>query len=217
MATNLKDKWVKYFENKEVETYVKANSKSTKGKSYLKVQDKNGNLTNKVLLDHGHPITVFQNDTYHDSGIFKHLVSVDAGKEGTGWIHIDCIDKVKDGKATFQIESTKLIHLGDDLIIPVLNEQENVPCKKFTSAEQLAKSIIHGLENEPSVPEYITEQVAQFFYDDIDDSGKLTGDAQFIWNAGISDKEKNQLGVYLGELLIGYMILLKKSVCFANP
>lgn len=216
MATQGIDKWKKYFQNQEVETYIKANSKTTRGKSHLHTQDNVGNLVKGTLLEHGHPITVFQRDIYHTTGTFKNMVSVDAGNEGTGWVHIDCIDKVKDGKATFQIESTKLINLGDDIIIPVLNEQENVPCKKFTSAEQLAKSIIHGLENEPSVPEYITEQVAQFFYDDIDDSGNLTGDAQFIWNAGISDKEKNQLGVYLGELLIGYMILLKKSVCFAN-
>lgn len=216
MATQGIDKWKKYFQNQEVETYIKANSKTTRGKSHLHTQDTAGNLVKGILLEHGHPITVFQRDIYHTTGTFKNMVSVDAGNEGTGWVHIDCIDKVKDGKATFQIESTKLINLGDDIIIPVLNEQENVPCKKFTSAEQLAKSIIYGLENEPSVPEYITEQVAQFFYDDIDDSGNLTGDAQFIWNAGISDKEKNQLGVYLGELLIGYMILLKKSVCFAN-
>lgn len=216
MASQTDKKWEKYFKGQEVETFVKANSKTTRGKSYLKVQNNNGDLVNKVLLDHGHPITVFENDVYHYTGTFKNLISVDAGKEGTGWIHIDCIDKVKDGKATFQIESTKLINLGDDIIIPVLNEQENVPCKKFTSAEQLAKSILHGLENEPSVPEYITEQVAQFFYDDVDDTGTLTGDSQFVWNAGISDKEKNQLGVYLGELLIGYMILLKKPTCFAN-
>ena len=216
MATKGIDKWKKYFQNQEVETYIKANSSNTRNKNYLHTQNDAGNLVRAKRLEHGHPVTIFQRDIYHESGTFKNMISVDAGNEGTGWVHIDCLDKVKDGRATFQIESTKLINLGDDIIVPMLNEQENVPCKKFTSAEQLAKSILHGLENEPSVPEYITEQVAQFFYDDVDDTGTLTGDAQFVWNAGVSDKEKNQLGVYLGELLIGYMILLKKAVCFAN-
>jgi hypothetical protein len=217
MATKGIDKWKKYFQNQEVETYIKANSSNTRNKNYLHIQNDAGDLVRSTRLDHGHPVTIFQRDIYHESGTFKNMISVDAGNEGTGWVHIDCLDKVKDGRATFQIESTKLINLGDDIIVPMLNEQENVPCKKFTSAKQLAKSILHGLENEPSVPEYITEQVAQFFYDDVDDTGSLTGDTQFIWNAGISDKEKNQLGVYLGELLIGYMVLLKKASCFSVP
>ena len=218
MSSQTDKKWEKYFKGQEVETFVKANSKTTRGKSYLKVQNNNGDLVNKVLLDHGHPITVFENDTYHYNGTFKNLISVDAGNEGTGWIHIDCIDKVKDGKATFQIESTKLIARGEDILIPTLNGQENVPCKKFTSAEQLAKSILDGISNEPSIPDYIVEQVVQFIYDDVDiDSGTITGDSKFIWNAGISTKEKNQLGVYLGELLIGYQALLNNTSTIAAP
>lgn len=209
MSKQADKKWEKYFKGREVDTFVKANSSNTRGKSHLKVQNDSGNLINKVLLDHGHPIKVFESETYHFTGTFKNLISVDAGNEGTGWIHINCIDKVKDGKATFQIESTKLIHRGEDIVVPKLNEQDNVACKKFTSAKQLAASIIEGLTNEPSVPDYILEQVVQFFYDDVDaDAGTIRGDSKFIWNAGISDKEKNQLAVYLGELLIGYEALL---------
>ena len=218
MSKQTDKKWEKYFKGMEVETFVKANSSNTRGKSYLQVQNDSGNLINKVLLEHGHLITVFENHTYHYNGTFKNLISVDAGNEGTGWIHINCIDKVKDGKATFQIESTKLIHRGESIVVPKLNEQDNVPCKKFTSAKQLAASIIEGLTNEPSVPDYILEQVVQFFYDDVDaDAGTITGESKFIWNAGVSDKEKNQLANYLGELLIGYEALLGNSSTISSP
>ena len=216
MSSQTDIKWEKYFKGKEVETFIKANSSNTRGKNYLKVQNNSGNLINKVLLDHGHPITVFESNTYHYTGTFKNHISVDAGKHGTGWVHINCIDKVKDGKATFQIESTKLINRGENIVVPNLNGEDNVPCKKFTSAQQLAASIIEGLRNEPSVPDYILEQVVQFFYDYVDiDAGTIKGDSKFIWNAGISDKEKNQLAVYLGELLIGYMLLVGRAECFS--
>jgi hypothetical protein len=218
MASQTDKKWEKYFKGREVETFVKANSSNTRGKSYLQVQNDSSNLINKVLLEHGHPITVFENDTYHYNGTFKNLISVDAGNKGTGWIHINCIDKVKDGKATINIESTKLVNGGESIVVPKLNEQENVPCKKFTSARQLAASIIEGLSNEPSVPDYILEQVVQFFYDDVDaDAGTITGESKFIWNAGVSDKEKNQLAIYLGELLIGYEALLGNSSTISSP
>lgn len=209
MATTGKDKWKKYFQDKEVETYIKANSSNSKDKNY--VYDITGTRTSR-RLEHGHSITIKQTDIYYDDGPYKNKVLVEYDRGELGYIHIDCVDKVKDGKATIQIESTKLINKGSDLVVESLNNEMNVPCKIFKTKEELALSIINGLELEPSVPDYIAEQFTEFF------AGHLVGSNTSIrWNAGIGDKEKNSLGAYLGELLIGYMALAGESSAFAEP
>jgi hypothetical protein len=206
MATTGKPKWEKYFKDNEVETYVKANSSSSKNKNYI--TDITGTKTN-ITLEHGHPIKVLKTDNYYDSGVFQNKVLVEYDRGELGYLHIDCIDKVKNGKATIQLESSKMINLGSDIIVDSLNKEVNVPCKIFRTKEELAKSIINGLELEPSVPDYIAEQFTEFF------AGDLVGNKRSItWNAGISDKEKNSLGAYLGELLIGYMALAGEASAF---
>ena len=211
MATTGKDKWVKYFQDNEIETYVKANSSNSKDNNYI--FDITGVKTT-TRLAHGHPITVLKSNMYYESGPYTNKVLVKYGRKSsdTGYLHINCIDKVKDGRATMQIESSKLINLGEDIIVDSLNGQSNVPCKAFRTSTDLAKSIISGLENEPSVPDYITEQFLEYFANDL-----LDGIKGITWNAGIGDKEKNSLGAYLGELLIGYMALSKDPAAFNVP
>lgn len=211
MATTGKDKWEKYFKNNRVETYVKANSSNSKDLNYI--YDITGNKTN-TRLNHGHEIVVEQSGMYYDTGPYANKVLVKYGRKPTdeGYLHINCIDKVKNGRATMQIESSKLINLGADIIVDSLNGQTNVPCKAFSSATDLAKSIINGLEEEPSVPDYITEQFVEYFANDL-----LDGIKGITWNSGIGDKEKNTLGAYLGELLIGYMALSKDANAFTVP
>ena len=206
MATTGKPKWEKYFKDNEVDTYVKANSSNSKDKNY--VYDITGVKTS-TRLDHGHPIRVLKTDNYYDSCIFQNKVLIEYGRENLGYIHIDCIDKVKAGKATIQLESSKMINMGNNIIVDSLNKETNVPCKIFKEKEELALSIINGLELEPSVPDYIAEQFTEFF------AGDLVGNKRSItWNKGISDKEKNSLGAYLGELLIGYMALAGEASAF---
>lgn len=209
MATTGKAKWEKYFKDNEVETYIKANSSNSKDKNY--VYDLTGLKTGK-RLEHGHPITVSKTNIYYDSGPYTNKVLVEYDRGQLGYIHIDCIDKVKNGRATMQIESSKLISLGEDIVVDSLNGQTNVPCKAFKTASDLAKSIINGLENEPSVPDYITEQFTEYFAHDL-----VSGIKGISWNAGIGDKEKNTLGAYLGELLIGYMALSRDTDAFNVP
>ena len=208
MATTGKDKWEKYFKDNEVETYVKANSSNSKDKNY--VYDITGTKTG-TRLNHGHQITIKKTDIYYDDGPYKNKVLMEYNRGELGYIHIDCVDKVKNGKATIQIESSKLINKGHNIVVESLNNEMNVPCKIFRTKEELALSIINGLELEPSVPDYIAEQFTEFF------AGHLVGSNISIrWNAGIGDKEKNALGAYLGELLIGYMALAGEAYAFAE-
>ena len=203
-------KWKKYFQNKEVDTFVKANSVNSKDKNY--VYDTTGIRTSRKL-EHGHPITVKQSNEYNTTGPLANKVLVEYGRKESGYVHIDCVDKVINaGKTSIQIESSKLINKGSSLIIEFLNNESDVPCKTFKTKEELASSIISGLNSEPSVPEYIAEQFTEFF------NGHLVGNGTSIsWNAGIEDREKNSLGAYLGELLIGYMALAKETAVFSEP
>lgn len=209
MATTGKDKWVKYFKDNEVDTYVKANSSNSKNQNYI--YDLTGAKTN-TRLDHGHQIKVSKTNIYYDDGPYANKVLVEYDRGQLGYLHINCIDKVKNGKATMQIESSKLISGGENIVVDSLNGQTDVPCKAFKTASDLAKSIINGLENEPSVPDYIAEQFTEYFAHDL-----VSGIKNISWNAGIGDKEKNTLGAYLGELLIGYMALSKDTDAFNVP
>jgi hypothetical protein len=209
MATTGKDKWEKYFKNNEVETFVKANSSNSKDQNYI--YDLTGLKTNK-RLEHGHSVTVMKTGVYYDNGSYANKVLVEYDRGQLGYLHINCVDKVKNGRATMQIESAKLINLGEDIIVDSLNGQTNVPCKAFRTPQSLSTSIISGLENEPSVPDYITEQFTEYFAHDL-----VSGIKGISWNAGIGDKEKNTLAAYLGELLIGYMALSRDSDAFNVP
>jgi hypothetical protein len=209
MATTGKAKWEKYFKDNQIETYIKANSSNSKDNNYL--YDLTGTKTNK-RLEHGHPITVSKTSIYYEDGPYSNKVLVEYDRGQLGYIHINCVDKVKNGKSTMQIESSKLINMGEDIIIDSLNGQTNVPCKAFKTPQSLATSIINGLENEPSVPDYIAEQFTEYFAHDL-----VSGIKGITWNAGIGDKEKNTLGAYLGELLIGYMALSRDSEAFNVP
>lgn len=209
MATTGKPKWEKYFKDNEVETFVKANSSNSKDQNYI--YDLTGIKTNK-RLEHGHSITVMKTGVYYDTGTYANKVLVEYDRGQLGYLHINCVDKVKDGRATMQIESSKLIAGGENIVVDSLNGETNVPCKAFKTPQSLAMSIISGFENEPSVPDYITEQFTEYFAHDL-----VSGIKGISWNAGIGDKEKNTLAAYLGELLIGYMALSRDADAFNVP
>jgi len=183
MAKTGRVKWDHYFKDRTVSTYVKANSKSTLGK----------NITGDgVKLDHGTPITVFGGDTYS-----TRLQISWQGRRSD--FPLDCIDKPGKTNVRMQIEATKLIAKGDDKVVPNILGVPDVKCKCFNTPEQIAASVIDGLEREPSVPDYVTEQVLDYFMDN------LSGNYNFTWSESVVDGIKKQLGTYVGEMLVGYI------------
>jgi hypothetical protein len=197
MARSGKQAWEKYFKGQEVKTTVKANSKSSAATNNLKV----GN--SKVKLDHGTPITVFGGDEY------KAQLGVRLDDGTYGFLPLTSIQKPTEQKAKYNIESHKLIQLGKKE--KRLYNGVEYDFRVFRTAEELAKSILHGLENEPSVPEYLTEQMFEFFYENIE------GDVSRInWNGNIQGGDKTEIGKYVGELLPGFLILSKKTSAFSQ-
>lgn len=197
MARSGKQSWEKYFKGQEVQTTVKANSKSSAATNYLKV----GNT--KVKLDHGTPITVFGGDEY------KAQLGVRLSDGTYGFLPLTSIQKPTEQKVRYNIESHKLVQLGKKE--KRMYNGVEYDFRVFKTAEELAKSILHGLEHEPSVPEYLTEQMFEFFYENIE------GDVSKIsWNGNIQGGDKTEIGKYIGELLPGFLILSKKTSAFSQ-
>ena len=191
MATTGINKWEKYFKGQNLETFVKANSKATATK----------NKTDTGLtLAHGEPITVVGGTSYPPNGRLDILY-----KNKPYTFHIDCIEKPGRGGSAgkMNIDATKLIAQGDIEVVPVLQGQANVKCKCFYDSRELYDAVIYGLDNEPSVPEVVTDQMIDYFKDN------LRGDYNIVWQEGITPSQKTELGKYFGEVLIGYLGLNK--------
>ena len=188
MATVKDKKWEKYFKGRTVETFVKANSKATASKNKT-----NDNTT----LAHGTAIMVVGGNTY-DFG--SHRVDIIYNNRPYTF-PIDCIEKPGRGgsEGKMNIDATKLIAQGDIQVIPILQGQADVRCKCFHSASELYDAVLAGLDAEPSVPESVMDQMVDYFKDN------LRGDYNMIWQEGITDSQRTELGKYFGEVLIGYL------------
>jgi len=197
MARSGKQAWEKYFKGMEVKTTVKANSKSSAKTNNLKV----GDSTKK--LNHGTPITVFGGDEY------KAQLGVRLDDGTYGFLPLTSIQKPTEQKVRYNIESHKLIKLGKKE--KRMYNGVEYDFRVFNTAQELAKSILQGLQDEPSVPEYLVEQIFEFFYENIE------GDVSKIsWNANIQGGDKTEIGKYIGELLPGFLILSRKTSAFSQ-
>jgi hypothetical protein len=197
MARSGKQAWEKYFKGLEVKTTVKANSKSSANTNHLKVG------SSKKKLDHGTPITVFGGDEY------KAQLGVRLDDGTYGFLPLTSIQKPTEQRVKYNIEAHKLIQLGKKE--KRLYNGVSYDFRVFKTPEELALSILHGLQHEPSVPEYITEQMFEFFMENIN------GDVSKInWNGNIQGGDKTEIGKYIGELLPGFLILSKKTSAFSQ-
>lgn len=197
MARSGRQSWEKYFKGQEVKTTVKANSKTSAASNNLKI----GASTRK--LDHGTPITVFGGDEY----VPQLGVRLDDGTYG--FLPLTSIQKPTEQKVKYNIEAHKLIQRGKKE--KRMYNGVEYDFRVFKTPEELALSILHGLENEPSVPEYITEQLTEFFMDNISDDV-----SSISWNSNIQGGDKTEIGKYIGELLPGFLILSKKTSAFSQ-
>lgn len=197
MARSGRQAWEKYFKGLEVKTTVKANSKSSANTNHLKVG------SSKKKLDHGTPITVFGGDEY------KAQLGVRLDDGTYGFLPLTSIQKPTEQRVKYNIEAHKLIQLGKKE--KRLYNGVSYDFRVFKTPEELALSILHGLQHEPSVPEYITEQMFEFFMENIEkDVSKIN------WNANIQGGDKTEIGKYIGELLPGFLILSKKTSAFSQ-
>lgn len=102
-----------------------------------------------------------------------------------------------------KLKSTHLAKSGRIEFL-LLNGKKDVECFTFQKAEDLASSILQEFKDNPRVGLPIIKTFQKYF----DGSSIDT----FKWNPDVLPSEKNELGKYLGELLIGYQSLKQKTV-----
>jgi hypothetical protein len=85
---------------------------------------------------------------------------------------------------------------------------QEVAVAKFTSANQIRDSILEGMRDSPLLSEAYEEMFKGFF-----ETGKIE------WAPNTPPAMINKLGVYVGELLVGWVLLSKKTASYfsRNP
>lgn len=76
---------------------------------------------------------------------------------------------------------------------------ENVPCYTFSNWNQLSSSIMTSLNENRYVSEHITSTFQEYFHRFPENPQKIN------WSDGVLVSEKNELGKYLGELMVGVL------------
>lgn len=116
-----------------------------------------------------------------------------AGKQGqSGKVSANAVNRPT-GSETLGVRAETLI-LGGKLE-KVRYGTQDVECRTFTSADQIAASMVKGLEDNSKIPDYITEDFKKY-----QKSKKWN---RFEWNESIPKNEMNQLGKYAGEVITG--------------
>lgn len=136
-------------------------------------------------------ITVLKQDQYNSK--YKVLFN---GK--LGYISGSYIKKPKKEKGATEhlnIRSSSLITLGEDKKI------DSIDVKYFDDHTKLKESIIHGLQENRNICQ-----------DVITDINKLLDNGEVIWNASLDRDEINEIGKYIGELIVGFDKLKKAEI-----
>lgn len=192
--------WEKYYKNKTIETTVKANTKTTRDKNYVYAPGPETKTSER--LDDGTAITVHGGDEYNP----RLAIIYDNGAK-SGYFPVDSINKPKNtSRQNWSTTGSALAEGGRLETLPYLNGQANVACRVFDDADQIARSVLAGLESSASTPDHVLEQVLDFFMDNMDVIGGQVSN-KFNWIPAMDDKDKKELGKYFGELLPGYFAL----------
>lgn len=199
MASSGKEKFEKYFKGKEISTFVKG-----KANQQVKITNEKGIVIDTIYANT--PITVPAVKDF--SSKYKILYKKN-NKQTIGYIHESFVSKPIDtskGGATelLGIQSNTLITLGKKDIFEYNGMK--ISGYSFTTASQLANSILANLRKNPKVNRDnsgILSVLENYF--------KSSDPKKITWNKEVLPSEINELGKYLGELLLGYIILKSPS------
>lgn len=195
MASSGKEKFDKYFKNRTVEVKIKA-----KPGERIRVYDLKGSVIDQ--LEAGAAITVPAASEYQSRYLVEYKKG---GKSISGYVSEANVGKPinpKAGGATevLGIQASTLITRGTKAQMNYMGKM--VSGYKFTSAKALADSILASFKTNRNVNRDDSGIIAAFeAYFKQSDPGKIT------WNSEVAAFEINELGKYLGELLLGYMAL----------
>jgi hypothetical protein len=125
-------------------------------------------------------------------------LSKSSGHIKIGNIYI-CAKPITGATEDLSITASTLIQHGDIVNMDIFGCTDTV-CSVFSSADQLIQSIMLSLENNSKVSPYIIKVFNDYFKHINETPPELQ------WNSNIKNSEKNELGKYLGELLLGILV-----------
>jgi len=130
--------------------------------------------------------------------------NINAGKIGMQYT------STKGATENLGIQASNLI-LGGKSEKLTINGQDGVSCKTFTDVRTIRKSVIDYMKSSNKVGNHIVDAVDDWF--------GSTNLKNFDWqNKSFKDSEINELGKYLGEIIIGVVALKNKtSLMSQNP
>lgn len=200
MGTDREQKWKKYFSSGSVDTEIKSRA----GKK-VPVYSIDGNVIDR--LENGHPITVPPSDVYSKRYAIRYKKR---NVEKVGYVSQSFVSKPKLKRGATEnlgVRAETLIEYGE--LTSVDYNGKPIKVKKFTSDVILANSILTGLRNNKNVSQEIISVFEEYL------SMKSKYDT-IKWTSGVSMSEINELGKYVGELIIGLLVLKNNKKSFSR-
>lgn len=202
MASTGKVKWKKYFEGKTTHTKIKG----TKGKPVTVYSSVKSGKKVDSLAD-GYDIAVLEVAKFEP----RYYIAYKKGSSRkVGYVSQNNVAKPIQKKGATEnlgVRAETLI-LGGKL---TKEDYAGVPVRvrKFKTHQQLAKSILEGLKRNKKVSEGIIEVFEKFL-------AKNSRYEKIEWTSEVHPTEINELGKYVGELIIGLLALRKNTSTFSK-
>ena len=194
MSSDREEKWRKYFSAKAVDTKIKA-----KRNEKVTVYSEAGKPID--ALDDGHPIHVPETKNYNQR---YNIIYTQGSTPKTGFVNQSYVAKptpTKGATESLGIRAETLTHGGVSKTLVFAGN--NVRVKYFSNHKSLADSLVRGLKSNKNVSEGIVEVIENFVLDE--------NYTKIEWTSEVSDSEINELGKYVGEVIIGLLALSNKT------
>ena len=200
MASYGRAKWVKYFSNGNVTTKVK----NVSGKS-AQLHSLDGKKV--ISIPEGTNIVVKKSDDY-----LGHYIVQIMGTKTVGILTDAAVGKpvhlasYKGPTESLKVLPATLIRYGT----PTTDTHHNIEfsAMMFKVRRDLEHSILKGLKENPKISEEILDVIKDYFKGDL---------AHIKWGVEVSESEQNELGKYLGELIIGLLAFKNNGAQFSSP
>tara|TARA_Y100000310_G_scaffold339687_1_gene433136 strand:+ start:770 stop:2098 length:1329 start_codon:yes stop_codon:yes gene_type:complete len=200
MATDGQKKWERYFYDGDKDTVISAQ----KTGSVAVLDDNNRPID---TLKHGHPITVPKAKEYNAKYAITYKKN---GQKFMGRVPQKAVSKPITRKEQFQKLNIDVANLMNDANVPrkdIFIAGKPVRSFILTTSKDIAAATMRGLKKNPNVNEKIIEVMENYF--------AQTDPTTINWGTEIPRSHIDELGVFIGEILIGYIAFKnggKKSI-----
>lgn len=185
-TNSISDIYKKYYFNKgEVETRVK------KDTALLGMDGKEAGR-----LAAGESITVMDTDLTKDKGVTLATITYKGALYRIKFMNIQK-PVTKGATESLRINANNLTPTSNTRFIDVADKHFRV--KVFVSVDDLRNSLMQGIASNRMIPEHLRENLMVYL--------QQSSFSTIVWDEEVSDSQKNELGKYLGELIVGLLLL----------